>query len=160
MTNRGFNAASVPTLVLLSTMAAACTGATSQASLVVGDQGVRVTIRRVAIHPFLAEYKRWLVVEQNTRPPAEMEMEVDTGGGQHVKVYPVGPGLLFLRDCFGAYQVDLGGRITGLGVAPTPTDALFIGAFDRDATGFLGAWRFIPAAERPEQPILGDTASQ
>jgi hypothetical protein len=86
-----------------------------------------------------------------------MEMDLDSGGAQHVKVYRVGSGLLFMRDRFGAYEVDLGGRMTRLGRAPTPSEAVFLGAFDKDADGLLGDWRFIAAAERREQPILGDT---
>ena len=87
-------------------------------------------------------------------------MDLDSGGAQHIKVYRVGEGLLRLRDRFGSYEVDLGGRITSLGTAPVPSGAVFIGAFDKDAEGLTGVWRFIPVAERPERPILADTFSQ
>jgi hypothetical protein len=65
-----------------------------------------------------------------------------------------------MRDRFGSYDVDLGGRITSLGTAPVPSGAVFLGAVDKDADGLAGVWRFIPVAERPERPILGDTSSQ
>ncbi|MGB7210009.1 MAG: hypothetical protein WBD27_15220 [Pyrinomonadaceae bacterium] len=112
---------------------------------------VEIILERRAIHLFLAEYERTLVVRIGRRESLREKVAEDTGGYSRMNVYQTSPTEYFLSGdlSFDRYFLDVGKvsfRDAGLNIRPH--NAKFMGAFDRDEeTG----WRFIPVSEREEQ---------
>lgn len=115
------------------------------------DSSVEIVLDRRAIHFFLAEYERTLLVRVGGKEVVRKNVAVDTGGYSRMNIYVTSPAEYFLSGdlSFDRYFLDIAKVSFGeAGLNTKPLNAKFIGAFDRDEE--IG-WRFIPVSERGEQ---------
>lgn len=126
----------------------ACANSEERATFPVPESATTVTVARMSMHAFLAEYRPDLIVEGQGRPARRLEMFPDTGGYSRANLYRIDDQRVLLRDADSSYTIEVA---TGT-VSKDETRqaaAIFLGSFDVDATG---AWRFIFARERAELP--------
>ena len=115
---------------------------------------VRLTVTRVATHPFLARFNLTLTVTAPGGCSATSELFPDTGGVSRRNVYRGTTNLLYVVGQFDVRRFDLQGcRIELMEFRSLESNLLFVGSFDVDVSG---RWSFLPAeagAERPFQPL-------
>ena len=113
--------------------------------------GTRVTVSRVASHPFLARYNLKVRVDGPSGCRASMDLFPDTGGVSRRNLYDTPAGLLYVIGQYDARVIDPRLCIITLSefrfLEPQRS---FLGSFDED--GERG-WRFLSPDERPERPF-------
>ncbi len=122
----------------------------SEAVYKVPNSTVEIVLERRAVHLFLAEYERTLVLRIGAKELIRKEAAVDTGGYCRMNVYQTEAAKYFLAGdlSFDKYFLDIDNlSFTEDVLAVKHSSAKFVGAFDRDEKG----WRFIPVYERGEQ---------
>jgi hypothetical protein len=99
-------------------------------------------------HPYLAEYRRALVLRSPSAKDLRVDMFPDTGGYSRTQLYAL-PGERFLvRGFFDIFEVDpLNRKITPL--QDGDTTGVYLGAFVSDDAG----WRFASPEQAPEQEL-------
>ena len=135
-------------LAILTILQTSCNSPIEQATYRVPLTKMVISIERIPGHFFLAEYRRRVELNYDGRKTLCSELLVDSGGYSRVNMYSRNGVVFLLRDAFSSYQVD----VTRYTIDPDPTPTRvgsFVGSFDTDTSG---AWRFIPASERPELP--------
>lgn len=112
---------------------------------------MRLTITRVATHPFLSRYNLRLTVKGPRNCLAEATLFPDTGYVSRRNVYMTPAGLVYVVGQFDARVVD-GTRcaITLAEFRHLERDVVFLGSFDEQEQG---RWAFLPAARRRELPF-------
>ena len=106
------------------------------------------------MHPYLAEYKRHVILQVPDRTEFSRELFPDTGGYSRVNLYRLSANRYYLAT-FGNedYSLDIAdGRFEVVRTREhvAPSSAEFVGAFDwRRKSG----WSFVPQSERAEIPI-------
>ncbi len=121
------------------------------APAVIDPPGWRVTVTRVATHPFLARYNLSLSVAAPGGCSAVSELFPDTGGVSRRNVYVAASGELFVIGQFDARRFDEPRcRVELIEFRSVGTQMTFVGAFDVDDTG---RWAFLPAGARAERPF-------
>lgn len=112
--------------------------------------GMRVTVTRVATHPFLARYNLRLSVEGPAGCRASGDLFPDTGGVSRRNLYQTPMGVTVLGQ-FDARVIDVEScTITLIEFRSLAPDRVFLGAFDEDAGG---RWAFLPRHLQPERPF-------
>jgi hypothetical protein len=111
---------------------------------------VEVAIELRPTHPWLSEYERTLVLTSPTKRE-EKKMFPDTGGYLRTNLYSLGGGRFLVRGFFDEWLVQTQPpQMTELSQTTQRRGGTYIGAFDEvDRT-----WRFIPAAEQDEKPLV------
>lgn len=107
-------------------------------------------LSRRAIHFFLAEYERTLILRDDGREIFRFTVAGDSGGFSRLNIYQTDRFKFYLAGDHSSdrYIVNtLCPAISRESLREKPTGAQFLGAFDRDELG----WRFIPASEREEK---------
>jgi hypothetical protein len=115
------------------------------------ETDVEIVLERRAIHLFLAEYERTLILRVDGKEVLRQEAAGDSGGYCRMNVYQISPNEYFLSGDIShdKYELDvIRQKITSATLKEKPPDAKFVGAFDTDEKRHL---RFIPATEREEQ---------
>lgn len=113
--------------------------------------GLRVTIVRVATHPFLARYNLKLWVEGPGRCAASSDLFPDTGGVSRRNLYQGASGAFYLLGQFDVRVVETAGcAIRLVEFRELEKDLTFLGTFDADEQR---GWTFLPAPVRPEKPF-------
>ena len=113
--------------------------------------GYRVTVTRVATHPFLARFNLKLAVDTVTGCSAVSDLFPDMGGMGRRNVYLGDDGILFVIGQFDVRRFDASAcRIELVEFRFLNTGMCFIGSFDVDSSGL---WTFISAAARAERPF-------
>ncbi|MBU4611746.1 hypothetical protein IMZ29_14750 [Achromobacter sp. GG226] len=123
--------------------------------MTVDVSGNTVVLERRAAHIFLGEYRRAIVVVRDGREVGRAPLPLDSGGGGHMHVYQIDDHTLVLYDRFGAVALHLHDASVS-SPRHLPDDrkpGTYLGAFDRMQDGTRKTYRFVPAAERPAQPI-------
>lgn len=117
----------------------------------VPSAGLRVTITRVATHPFLARYNLTLRVDGLNACSGSTDLFPDTGGVSRRNLYQTTAGTIHVVGQFDARAVD-GGTCTIRLVEFRflESGAMFLGTFDVDEQK---RWSFIPATVRTERPF-------
>jgi len=112
---------------------------------------MRLTITRVATHPFLSRFNLKLTVNGPGNCVAEAILFPDTGYVSRRNLYMTPTGLLYVVGQFDARIVD-GARctITLAEFRHLERDIVFLGSFDEQEQG---RWAFLPAAQRRELPF-------
>lgn len=112
---------------------------------------MRLTITRVATHPFLSRYNLRLTVQGPGSCLAEANLFPDTGYVSRRNLYVTPTGLLYVVGQFDARVVD-GERctVTLTEFRHLERDVTFLGSFDEQEQG---KWSFLPAAQRRELPF-------
>lgn len=113
------------------------------------NSSVEIVLERRAIHLFLAEYERTLVLRISKKEIIRKEVAADTGGYSRMNVYFISPSEYFLCGNLShdKFYLDIQKRDLSEANEEKPKEAKFLGSFDRDQKG----WRFIPVLEREEQ---------
>lgn len=123
----------------------------SEAIYEVPGTSVEIVLERRAIHLFLAEYERVLVLRKGNEELFRKKAADDSGGYCRMNVYQTSATEYFLSGdlSFDRYFLNTAkATFRDAGLEPKPTNAKFVGAFDSDEES---EWRFIPVSERPEQ---------
>lgn len=113
------------------------------------EAGLRVTLTRVATHPFLARYNLRLQVERRDGCVASSEIFPDTGQAGRRNVYVTQAGALLVVGQFDARVLRSDRCVIEL-VEFHQVDRrrIYLGVFDSDRGK---GWRFFPPGARPEQ---------
>lgn len=111
--------------------------------------GLRVTITRVATHPFLARYNLKVRVERRDGCVATSELFPDTGQAARRNLYVAQSGALLVLGQYDA-RVLPGGRcaIQLVEFHQLEEPQTFLGTFDLDDRK---RWQFLPPEARPER---------
>lgn len=123
----------------------------SEAAFQIPKTEAEIILERRAIHLFLAEYERTLILRAAEKEVLRQEVAVDSGGYSRMNLYEISPTEYFLSGDFSEDRYELNvarGEINKAVLENKSSTAKFIGAFDRDEKR---VWRFISASERPEQ---------
>jgi hypothetical protein len=120
------------------------------ATVEVPSAGTRVTVTRVASHPFLARYNLTLRIEGPRGCKASMELFPDTGGVSRRNLYELPLGLLYVIGQYDARVIDPRSCVITLSefrfLDPRRS---FLGSFEEDE----GRWMFVPREQRAERPF-------
>jgi len=113
---------------------------------------VTLSIERVAARPFLAEYKRTLVVARGQDILTKFKMDSDTGGTVLVNLYRISDKSVSLVDRLSTYFVNMElGEVTRRNsTIEDEEQGQFLGAFDVTEAK---DWRYFPSSERAKRPI-------
>jgi hypothetical protein len=122
-----------------------------EASLKLADSASELIVQIEPMHPYLAEYRRSLVLQKKGVPDQRIEMFPDTGGYLRTQLYRLPDGTLLVSGFFDAFRLDP----VKHSIVPyneTVTHAgVYLGAFDDTAKH---EWRFIDASQSPEQELI------
>ncbi len=119
------------------------------ATTAVEPAGFRVTVTRVATHPFLARYNLKLTVNTTAGCSAVSELFPDTGGVSRRNLYLENTGRLLVVGQFDVRRFDERScRVELIEFRSLEVGMTFIGAFDIDDTG---NWTFVPVGVRTER---------
>jgi len=114
-------------------------------------EGLRITVTRVATHPFLARFDLSVTVNGSNGCVASSDLFPDTGGVSRRNIYVGATGLLYVIGQFDARVFD--GRACSVMLREfrfLEQERQYLGAFDVTEGG---RWTFLPAVIRPEQPF-------
>lgn len=113
--------------------------------------GLRVTITRVATHPFLARYNLKLRMDGPNTCSASTDLFPDTGGVSRRNLYQAASGRIYVLGQFDLRAVDASAcTIRLVEFRYLEKGATFLGTFDEDEQR---RWIFMPAAVRAERPF-------
>ena len=145
---RGHTASCVVGLLLL----AACNSDEPvPASVELSADQVRLTITRVATHPFLSRHDLRLTLGGPGGCSSETELFPDTGYVSRRNLYLTRAGLLYVVGQFDARVIDpLQCLITLAEFRTLDRYVTFLGSFDDNEQK---RWTYFPAGQRPELPF-------
>ena len=117
----------------------------------IAPAGSRLTVTRVATHPFLSRFDLKLTLSTPSGCSATSDLFPDTGGVSRRNVYRGSMDRLYVVGQYDVRRVDITGcRIELLEFQSLEGGLLFVGSFDTDDSG---RWQFLPADVRPERPF-------
>ena len=126
----------------------------SEAVFPINGTSSELVLSRRAIHLFLAEYERTLILRDHGEEIFRFVVAGDSGGLSRLNIYQTDRVEFYLagdrnsdRYIVNTFRPAISRELLG----EKPTSARFLGAFDRDELG----WRFIPASEREERITAG-----
>jgi hypothetical protein len=96
------------------------------------------------MHPYLAEYRRAVVLRKPGESDVRKDMFPDTGGYSRTQLYRLSDGRFVIRGFFDAFLIDPQEHSISAADAKLVETAKYLGAFDGLHDG---AWRFIPGPE-------------
>jgi hypothetical protein len=130
---------------------AGCRSDTPQpATVEVSSAGTRVTVIRVASHPFLARYNLTLRIDGPNGCKASMDLFPDIGGVSRRNLYEVPIGLLYVIGQYDARVIDAKSCvITLVEFRFLDPHRSFLGSFDENE----GRWMFLSPDRRAERPF-------
>ena len=113
--------------------------------------GLRLSVTRIATHPFLARYRLTLGIEGPQGCTGTAELFPDTGYVGRRNVYQQASGAITVLGQYDARVIDPDSCTIRLVEFQSLTgQATFLGAFDVDAQK---RWRYFPSAVRAERPF-------
>lgn len=121
------------------------------ATVEVPSAGTRVTVTRVASHPFLARYNLTLRIEGLNGCRTSMELFPDTGGVSRRNLYDTPSELLYVIGQYDARVIDPRNCVITLSEFRfLGTRRSFLGSFDENEGR---GWMFLSREQRAEQPF-------
>jgi hypothetical protein len=129
-----------------------CRSDTPQPAVVeVTSAGMRVTVTRIASHPFLARYNLKLRIDGPDGCRASTDLFPDTGGVSRRNLYDTPAGLLYVIGQYDARVIDPRSCVITLSefrfLEPRRS---FLGSFDEDEGR---QWRYLSSEQRAERPF-------
>ncbi|WP_447976627.1 hypothetical protein [Candidatus Nitrospira bockiana] len=119
------------------------------ASVELSSAGTRITVTRVASHPFLARYNLKLRIDGPDGCRASTDLFPDTGGVSRRNLYDTSAGLLYVIGQYDARVVDPRRcTITLSEFRFLDPRRAFLGSFDEDEGG---RWVFLSSQQRAER---------
>lgn len=144
-------AVSILALHILGLLAACNRDVPISATTDLSPPGYRVTVTRVATHPFLARFNLKLAVNTTTGCSVVSDLFPDTGGVSRRNLYLGDRGVLFVVGQFDVRRFDASAcRVELIEFRFLHPGMLFLGSFDVDGTG---QWTFLSPAVRAERPF-------
>ena len=123
------------------------------AEVVLPDSDTQIVLELTPSHPFLAEYKRTLVLRKNGFPDQRVGMVADTGGYSRTQLYRLPDGHFFVRSFFEVIKIDpMKHRLIVLPEKQV-VDGTYLGAFDDTSER---KWQFISADKSPKQTLIAE----
>lgn len=124
---------------------------TYEAATVLPGTSDQIIMQIEPMHPYLAEYRRTLVLRQAGKSDRRIEMFPDSGGYLRAQVYRLPNGEFVVRGYFDAVKVNIVERtLVNKDISPS-LSGVYVGAFDNKKNH---EFRFIEASQSPEQPLL------
>ena len=121
------------------------------ASVEFSPDQVRLTITRVATHPFLSRHDLRLTLRGPGGCSSEIELFPDTGYVSRRNLYQTRAGLLYVVGQFDARVIDPRQcTITLVEFRTLDRFVTFLGSFDENEQK---RWTYFPASQRPELPF-------
>ena len=124
---------------------------TYEATASLPGSNFQLVVQLEPMHPYLAEYRRSLVLRTIGTPDRRVEMFPDTGGYSRTQLYRLADGLFLVRGFFDTVRIDLTKRSFVVEPETHNVVGTYLGAFDDKGDG---GWRFIGANQSPEQPLV------
>ncbi len=113
--------------------------------------GYRLTVTRLATHPFLARFRLILHIERPSGCPATVELFPDTGYVGRRNLYHHPSGSLLVLGQYDARVIESEACVIRLvEFRSLEPGATFLGSFDVDHEK---RWRYLPASARAERPF-------
>ena len=139
-------------LFAASAMCAACNSDVPVSAVAeITPPGLRITVTRVATHPFLARFNLKVTVTTSNGCSATSDLFPDTGGVSRRNLYQGTMDRLYVIGQFDVRRFDPQTCIIDLMEFPSlESGLLFLGAFDSDTSG---RWTFLRPEMRPERPF-------
>lgn len=106
-----------------------------------------IVMQLLRMHPFLAEYNRFIELRVAGETVLRMKLDPDTGGYSRTQLYDLGNGEMLVLGYFDALLVDTTKNTATEAPTVRPAHAVYLGAFEREQTR---RWRFAAATECPE----------
>jgi hypothetical protein len=129
---------------------------TYEASAKLPGSTSQIIVQLEPMHPYLAEYRRTLVLRKSGVPDQRVEMFSDTGGYSRTQLYRLDNGLFLVHGFFDAVIIDPTNH--SLVVMPETQNITgsYLGAFDKAKDR---QWQFINANQSPEQSLVAKSGS-
>ena len=139
-------------LLLFSIVSGACNSDAPEPAVMESTRfGLRVTVTRVATHPFLARYNLKVRVERADGCAATSELFPDTGQAGRRNLYVSQSGAVLVMGQFDARVLQSDRcAIQLVEFHELEQGQTFLGTFDLDERK---RWRFLPPDVRPERPF-------
>jgi len=146
-----FTIVAVVGLVVLLTAISYYFPPTYEAATSLPSSDSKLVVQLEPMHPYLAEYRRSLVLRTNGKPDQRVEMFPDTGGYSRTQLYRLPDGHFLVRGFFDSVRIDVTKRSLIIEPDTHGVVGTYLGAFDDKGDG---DWRFIGANQSPEQPLV------
>jgi hypothetical protein len=148
-TSPGFSCLAALGIFLLLSLAGCRSDTPQPATAEIPSAGTRVTVTRVASHPFLARYNLTLRIDGPNGCRASMALFPDTGGVSRRNLYEIRGGLLYVIGQYDARVIDTRNCVITLSEFRfLETRRSFLGSFDENE----GRWLFLSPEQREERP--------
>lgn len=112
----------------------------------------RISVQLQPMHPYLAEYHRYLVLHKEGTPDQRVELFADSGGYSRTQLYKLPDGRFRVDGFFDSvivdplqHQISESGRVRENGI--------YLGAFQNVKEGQWTEWRFLSPAQSPEETL-------
>lgn len=136
---------------LFAVLLSACGSAKHDAAYSVG-KGVQIRVELDAMHSYLAEFNRVVVLVRLGHPPLSKKMFPDTGGYGTTNLYQCQKNVFMLKGYFDSWIVNT--SVGSIEKGRCKNHSKYLGAF-----GGINhhEWRFSPASEKPEKKLQAST---
>ena len=124
---------------------------TYEAATTLPDSSSQLVVQLEPMHPFLAEYRRSLVLRTSGKPDQRVEMFPDTGGYSRTQLYRLPDGIFVVRGFFDSVRIDASKHSLSLQPEIHHGVGTYLGAFDDKGDG---GWKFIGRNQSPEQSLV------
>jgi hypothetical protein len=111
-----------------------------------------ISVQLQPMHPYLAEYRRYLVLHKVGVPDQRVELFADSGGYSRTQIYKLPDGRFRVDGFFDSmivdpvqHQISNAGRVREKGT--------YLGAFQNVKQGQWTEWRFLSSAESPQETL-------
>jgi hypothetical protein len=111
---------------------------------------LRIAVQLQPMHPYLAEYRRYLELRDRSAAIDSIELSSDTGGYSRTQLYALPEGEFLVLGYFDAVRVSTSPPAILEAEHQRPKHADYLGAFERDVTGL---WRFADPSILPEEEL-------
>lgn len=125
----------------------ACSTADHTASYMINDEA-KLKVQLKAIHPYLAEYERTVVLVRKGKPIVRKIMMLDSGGYSAGNLYDCGSGVFMLKGYFDTWRID---GVAGKIWEGDCDDPVYLGVFEG---GGSVPWQFHGADLRQEVDLV------
>lgn len=123
---------------------------TYEAATVLPGTSVQIIMQIEPMHPYLAEYRRTLVLRQTGKADKRIEMSPDAGGYLRTQVYRLPNGNFLVRGYFDAVGIDIVQQtLVAMDNGPS-LSGVHVGAFDHTKSH---EFRYVDASQSPEQSL-------
>jgi|APAra7269097289_1048552.scaffolds.fasta_scaffold01761_9 hypothetical protein len=122
---------------------------THEASVALAGSNAKLILRLQPMHPHLAEYRRFLVLQMPNGHERTIELQPDSGGFARTQLYQLSDGRIVIQGYLDAAIASP--STSGLSLTPAvPSGGTYIGAFDKNKDG---EWKFIEPKDGSEQQL-------